>query len=85
MLDYFAAGVPVLSTPFGIRGLGLEHQKHCWIAELDEFTDAIRMLQQEDMVSKQARVDTARHYVEEKFDWRAIANNLLTYINHIME
>jgi glycosyltransferase involved in cell wall biosynthesis len=85
MLDYFAAGVPVLSTPFGVRGLGLEHQKHCWIAELDEFTEAIRMLQQEDMVSKQARVDTARQYVEEKFDWRAIANNLLTYIHHIME
>jgi glycosyltransferase involved in cell wall biosynthesis len=80
MLDYFAAGVPVLSTPFGIRGLGVEHQKHCWIAELDKFPDAIRALRQEDDVIKQIRVETARRYVEETFDWRAIANNLLTYM-----
>ncbi|HEY9623079.1 MAG TPA: glycosyltransferase [Crinalium sp.] len=80
MLDYFAAGVPVLSTPFGVRGLGLEHQKHCTIAELDQFADAIQMLQQEDSATKSMRVETARRYVEEKFDWRAIANSLLTYI-----
>jgi hypothetical protein len=31
MLDYMAAGVPVLTTPFGARGLDLEDREHaCW-------------------------------------------------------
>jgi len=37
MLDYFASGVPVLSTPFGARGIDVLPGQHFIAAEIDDF------------------------------------------------
>jgi glycosyltransferase involved in cell wall biosynthesis len=83
MLDYLAAGIPVISTPFGARGLNLEHGQHCFLAEIDQFTDAIRYLAEEDSYPKIMRIENARQYVEQKYDWAVIANNFLAYLKHL--
>jgi glycosyltransferase involved in cell wall biosynthesis len=83
MLDYLAAGIPVISTPFGARGLNLEHGQHCFLAEIDQFTDAIRYLAEEDSYPKIMRIENARQYVEQKYDWVVIANNFLAYLKHL--
>lgn len=77
MLDYFAAGIPVISTPFGVRGLGVEDQKHCLLAEIEDFPKTILQLKYErdDLIS--ARVENAREYVQQKFDWAIIADNFI--------
>lgn len=80
MLDYLAAGIPVISTPTGSRGLGLEHQQHCIIAEIEQFAEAIARLRDENITIKSIRVENARQYVEQKFDWAVIAK---TFINQI--
>jgi glycosyltransferase involved in cell wall biosynthesis len=80
MLEYFAAGVPVISTPIGARGLGIENGKHCVVVELEKFPEAIANLRYEDLATKHSRVKAARKYVQEKFDWHAIANNFIQNI-----
>lgn len=80
MLDYLAAGIPIISTPFGTRGLHLEHGKHCLIAELEEFPNAINFLMNEDGAVKSDRIENARQYAEQKFDWAAIAQNFINYL-----
>ncbi len=76
MLDYLMAGIPVISTQFGVRGLGIENDIHCIVKELDGFSDAIVNIRHENAKTKYIRIDNANQYVQEKFDWRVIANNL---------
>jgi glycosyltransferase involved in cell wall biosynthesis len=83
MLEYLAAGIPVISTPVGARGLGVEDGKHCLVVEIEDFAVAIANLKVEDFASKQMRVETAREYVQEKFDWQVIANNLYKFLNKL--
>jgi glycosyltransferase involved in cell wall biosynthesis len=33
MLDYFAAGLPVVTTPVGVQGLDVEHERNALIYE----------------------------------------------------
>jgi glycosyltransferase involved in cell wall biosynthesis len=80
MLDYLAAGIPVISTPTGARGLGLEHQDQCIIVELGEFPEAIAQLIFEDSSSKRLRIERARRYVEEKYDWDIIAKSFISHL-----
>jgi glycosyltransferase involved in cell wall biosynthesis len=80
MLDYLAAGIPVISTPTGSRGLGLEHQQHCIIVDIEQFAEAISRLRDENIATKGVRVENARQYVEQKFDWAVIAK---AFINQI--
>lgn len=44
MLDYMAAGLPIISTPLGARGLGIEDGKEALIAGPAVFHDAISRL-----------------------------------------
>jgi glycosyltransferase involved in cell wall biosynthesis len=81
MLDYLAAGIPIITTPFGARGLGLEEGKHCIIAEIEHFYQAISSLKEEDISVTSSRIENARQYVEQKFDWAAIANNFIEYLS----
>ncbi len=80
MLEYFASGIPVISTPIGARGLGVENGKHCIVVEIAEFAEAIANLRQEELASKRIRIEAARNHVREKFDWQAIAKNSLQEI-----
>ena len=42
LLDYFAAGTPVVSTEIGIRGTGAEAGRHLLVAPIDDLEPAIR-------------------------------------------
>lgn len=70
MLDYMAAGIPVISTQFGTRGICDE--SCCIICSLDNFAECINEFELEkydDMVNR------ARSLAERKYDWQVIANN----------
>ena len=85
MLEYFAAGVPVISTDVGVRGLGVENGKHCLVVELGQFPQAIAQLRDEDLATKHTRVETARRYVQERFDWQAIVRHFTTHLSNIVK
>ena len=77
MLEYLAAGVPVVSTEFGARGLQLDPQRHVRIAAPREFGSAIMAMLDEPLEQAQARALQAHHHVEERFDWAVVARHLL--------
>ncbi|HTL89359.1 MAG TPA: glycosyltransferase family 4 protein, partial [Leptolyngbya sp.] len=80
MLEYFAAGIPVISTPTGIRGLGVEHGKHCIVAEPEQFGVAIASLQSESPEAQLARIKAAQERVQQQYDWRIIADRFMSEI-----
>jgi len=80
MLDYLMAGIPVISTQFGVRGIGIENNIHCIVRELDSFPDAITNIRHENVKSKHIRSDAAKQYIQEKFDWQVIANDFYQQI-----
>lgn len=75
MLDYLAAGVPVLCTQIGARGLDLAPE-HARLARLPEFAAALDELLDEPLDALDLRVSAARRFVEERFDWSVIGARL---------
>ena len=78
MLDYMAAGIPVLSTPFGARGLGMSDGVHGRLAPLIELPRLIEEIRSQDNNVTAVMVETARQHVAEHFSWEVIARKLLT-------
>lgn len=74
VLEYMAMGKPVVSTSLGVEGLDLEHGKNVLIAEdLDTFTEYVINLIKDDELSKKIGRNS-RKRVEEKYDWKIIAD-----------
>jgi glycosyltransferase involved in cell wall biosynthesis len=72
MLDFLAAGIPVVSTPIGARGIGVEDGVHARIVELADFVPAIYTLLGAPAEELDAVTRAARDLVEREFDWAAI-------------
>lgn len=75
MLDYLASGIPVVTTPFGVRGLDLD-DRLVSIAELSGFGDAIDRLMAQSEAEQVHRVQAAREHVAQRFAWERIAADL---------
>lgn len=75
LLDYFAAGTPVVSTEIGVRGTGMDARELALVAPIEDFGAAIRRaVARGDQI--EAMVSRARAVVEERFDWAALADRL---------
>lgn len=84
MLDYFAAGIPVISTEIGARGLDVKDGEHLLIRPVGEMASAIQqLLTQPELANRLAEV--ARLHVEQNFDWQQITNNTLTNISQLTD
>ena len=70
-LEYFAAGVPVVTTPIGLRGLE-EFAPFAVVSELETFAEGVAAALR---LPPAARADTAaaRRLIEERYSWRTIA------------
>ena len=77
MLDYALAGVPLVSTRFGARGLGLSAGEHYAECEPDDLGAALAGLAATDPAAIEARVVAARTHVVEHFSWDRIAGDWL--------
>lgn len=70
MLDYFSAGVPVLSTPFGARGLEVEEGTHVILAEPELMAERLESWDSKAAGEMAAR---ARTLAETRYCWDVIA------------
>lgn len=71
ILEAFAAGVPVVSSPVGCEGIAARDGEHLFVASRDVFADAVTAaLIDRDGASAKARA--ARALVEREYDWWAI-------------
>jgi len=72
MLDYMGAGVPILSTKFGARGLDIENGVHARIAALTDFPRAIDEIRKQDETVTATMVEAARGHAASGFSWDVI-------------
>lgn len=72
ILEYLAAGIPVVSTPLGARGLDLVAGAHFSVAPVEEFPAVIARLLGEP-AEAHAMARDARQVMIERYDWRVLA------------
>lgn len=76
MLDYFAAGVPVITTGFGARGLGCMNGRDVLVADIGDFAARIREFFAMPRHHHASIIAAARDLVVRRFDWATIARAL---------
>lgn len=82
LIEYFAAGVPVVSTPFGARGYDVSDPEHLRIVEIESFPAAIReILTTPDSA---ARVSRARAFAATKLDWSVVGDDFARAVSDVL-
>jgi glycosyltransferase involved in cell wall biosynthesis len=76
ILEYAAAGIPVVSTPFGIRGLAFQPGHDVLTAEPEQFAETLRTLA-DDRAYQTRLAQNARQTVVERYDWRTICQSMI--------
>ena len=76
MLEYALAGVPLVSSTCGARGLGFEPDRHYLDADPDRLPVALSAVRAEDPAAPAARAEAARERAMECFSWTGIAARL---------
>jgi glycosyltransferase involved in cell wall biosynthesis len=76
VLEAMASGLPVVSTPVGVAGLGIEEGKHALVsANMDDLSELVISL-----LKNKAKADKigkeGKEFVRKNFDWRSIVNKL---------
>lgn len=71
MLDYIAAGIPVISTPIGVRGLFLPDEL-VEVSDISDFKDKIE-------TTTYDHVFEARKFVEKNYDWKVISKKIIEF------
>jgi glycosyltransferase involved in cell wall biosynthesis len=71
ILEAFAAGVPVVSTPVGAEGIAAEHGRHLLVVPREEFAEKIASLL--DRPAEGARLAVAaRTLAASVYDWGVV-------------
>jgi len=82
MLDYMSAGIPVISTPIGARGLNIENEKHAIICSADEIPEKmVELINDKDLHTK-LRIN-ARVLAEDNYSWETIAKSIKEKLNEM--
>jgi len=80
MLDFMAAGLCIITTPLGARGLSMENDFHGAVIDAKYFVRAIQDLANDKKKRSEFQKRT-RDLATEKFDWDAIGDKL----KHLLE
>ena len=75
MLDYMAAGLPVITTPTGARGLEIESYTHTIVCDLPDFPGKIREVLEDDQLRSRL-IYNGRKLVHDKYEWKRIAEDM---------
>ncbi len=88
VLQYFAAGLPVLSTPLGVRGVP-EPGRYAVVARIDrlsaELGEFVPKIAESPPDNSGGRVGAARKLVETEFDWAVISLRFATLLGAAIE
>ena len=71
ILEAFAAGLPVVSTPVGCEGIDCRHGEHLWVAERDQFAAGLlEAIEAPQLAAEFA--ERGRALAEATYDWSVI-------------
>ena len=79
MLQYAAAGIPIVSTGFGARGLGFRPGEHYVAMTSSGLAAAVQEAREASHADTAKRVERAHSRVVEHFDWPVIARGWLRH------
>jgi glycosyltransferase involved in cell wall biosynthesis len=77
MLEYAAAGVPILSTEIGIRVLGFRSGTDVMLSPISDFGEALSEIRRMRAADLQRLAVNARQRAEIQFDWKNISRRFL--------
>jgi glycosyltransferase involved in cell wall biosynthesis len=82
LLEAFAVGLPTVATTLASAGIAVRHGTDVATADDEETfaAEIVRLL--DDVAARRAMAASARHLVEERYDWRTIATD---YENDLYE
>jgi len=80
-VEYLAAGLPVVATPIGVRGLGVHHGTDALVGTIDE-VPAITAELARDPELRAALGLAARERAETHFSWRVIGGIVARELDH---
>ncbi len=83
VVEYLAAGAPVVTTLIGLRGLAVE-PAHVRVATVSAFAEAIRA-ELADAKGARSRTAAARRAVEQTYDWGAIGRRVLPSLVAVLD
>ena len=84
MAEYAVAGLPVLSTEFGCRGLDLEHVHAVRVAELDLFAGALNQLVNNLIEAPEQHAQFEdRNVLVDSHDWEGIADVYFAHVTSV--
>ncbi len=76
IIEAMASGVPVVTTPLGVKGLGAKPGTHALVSESAEsLAKDVGTLLEDKEVYEKVRLQ-ARDFIEKKFNWKTIAKTL---------
>lgn len=84
ILEAFAAGLPVISTPVGCEGIAAEPDRHLCVAPRERFAEALISL----LLSPQRRremAEAARRLARNVYDWRIVGQTAVDAIESACE
>ncbi|NLY41283.1 MAG: glycosyltransferase [Desulfovibrionales bacterium] len=82
VLDYAAHGLPILSTPFGLRGLELD-ERHALVHELTNFGSAMDKAVRDPAQTK-ALALAARNLVQRRYEWKVLGQEFGTRLETVL-
>lgn len=74
MLEYMAAGLPIVTTPVGARGLDIENHKDAIISDINSFSSSIRSVFTTDSLAQSLAANSRAKSKE--FDWEIIGQRI---------
>lgn len=83
LLEYLAVGVPVVSTPFGARGIDVVDGKHLVFAEPELFAASVAEVLA-DPAGADARANSGRALVDERYRWDHLGSVLAEVVSDIV-
>jgi glycosyltransferase involved in cell wall biosynthesis len=82
ILEAFAAGLPVVSTPIGCEGLDVKNAEQLLIAPGGDFAAALYTLLGDDQLGARLAAN-ARRLVRARFDWQAITDRACAILENV--
>ena len=84
MLEFMAHGLPVITTPFGSRGIKVDDGRDALIRKTESFVETLNSLKDNPEL-RQRLAGHARQYVEKNHSWEAIGEKRLELITPLIK
>jgi len=75
-LEFLSAGLPLLSTEVGVRGLGVVDGEHYCMANKDNFAEKLNEFMESPLANRKKIANVGRQHINKTFSWKGIAQHV---------